>query len=49
MEQYIQLIRFADDSYGAIVRSIDYGQAVIILLLTAIVFLQAFDLWSRAR
>lgn len=49
MEQYTEIIKFADGTYGAVVRSIGYGEGAIILLLTAILFLQAYDLWSRPR
>lgn len=49
MDQYTHLIRLADGSYAAIIRSLSYGDAVLILLLTAILFLQGFELWSRRK
>jgi hypothetical protein len=41
---YIQL---PDGTYAAVLRSMTWGEAVIILLLVAIVFVQVYALWSR--
>jgi hypothetical protein len=40
------LIQLPDGTYAAINRSLTWGEAVIILLLVAIVFLQVYGLWS---
>lgn len=39
---YIQL---PDGTYAVVLRSMTWGEAVIILLLVAIVFLQVYALW----
>lgn len=42
-----QLITLPDGTYAALIRAMDYGDVVIILLLVAIVFLQVYSLWRR--
>lgn len=41
--QYIQL---PDGTYAALERSMSYGDAVLILILVALLFLQVYALWS---
>lgn len=40
---------FTDGTYGIVHHSMSFGEAVIILLLTAIVFLQVVNLWMQRR
>lgn len=43
----IQLVQLPDGSYGAVVQTITYGEAVIILLLVALLFLRIYEVWRR--
>jgi hypothetical protein len=40
------VIQLPDGTYALLSKSLTWGEAVIILLLVAIVFLQVYGLWS---
>jgi ABC-type nickel/cobalt efflux system permease component RcnA len=42
-----EIITLPDGTQGAILRSMDYGDAVIILLLAALLFLRVYELWRQ--
>lgn len=42
-----EYILLPDGTYAAICRQMDYGQAVIIMLLVAIVFLGIYNTWRQ--
>lgn len=39
------MVTLPDGTQAVIIRSMDWGQAVIILLLVALVFLKVYELW----
>ena len=41
------VITLPDGSHAALVRTMDYGDVVIILLLIAILFLKVYSLWRQ--
>ena len=41
-----QIITLPDGSQAVIIRSMTWGEAVIILLLTALVVLKVYELWA---
>jgi hypothetical protein len=43
----IQLVQLPDGSYAMVLQSITYGEAVIILLLVALLFLKIYEVWRR--
>jgi len=42
-----QLILLPDGTYAVLLRSMSYGEAAIILLLTALVLLKVYELWRQ--
>lgn len=42
-----ELITLPDGTQALLQRSMSWGEAVIILLLTALVFLKVYELWAR--
>lgn len=42
-----QYILLPDGTYAAIMRSITWGEAIIIVLLVALVFLKLYELWKQ--
>jgi hypothetical protein len=49
MEETIQFIEFADGTRAAILRSMDYGDATIIILLIAILSIMIYQVWRDAK
>lgn len=48
MEQITDLlIQLPDGSWAVLHRSMTWGEAVIIILLTALVLLKVYELWSK--
>lgn len=43
----IQLITLSDGTQAVILRSMTYGEATIILLLVALLFLKVVELWRK--
>lgn len=46
-EQTTTLVLLPDGSYGLVLHTLTYGEAVIILLLVALVFLKIYEVWRR--
>ena len=44
-----QYIKLPDGSYAALIRTMDYGDVVLLLFLTAFFFLRLVELWQRGR
>ncbi len=42
-----EIITLPDGTHAAIMRSMDYGDAVIILILAALLFLRIYELWRQ--
>jgi hypothetical protein len=47
MDGTVEIITLPDGSQAALIRSMSYGDVVVILLLVAIVFLLVYHIWRR--
>lgn len=45
----IQYVQLPDGTYAALIRSVTWGESIVILLLVALLFLQLYEAWKRTR